>query len=135
MERVFKSPIAEPMASEKLTDAILKFVRKLAVEKDQVKRGVKEVVKTIRRKKARNGLVVICGDISPVDVISHVPVFCEENDVPYIYVPSREALGVACRTKRPTSCAILIPGAEFKYLEKYQQLVEKVKKVNPYVKC
>ena len=134
MEKVFRAPIAEPMASEKLTETILKFIKKLAAGKDQVKRGVKEVVKAIRRKIAKNALVVICGDISPIDVISHIPVFCEENNIPYIYIPSRDSLGEACRTKRPTSCAIIIPSADFKYLDKYQQLIEKVKKVNPYIK-
>ena len=33
--------------------------------------------------------VVIAGDISPIDVISHVPVTCEDNSVPYVYVPSK----------------------------------------------
>ena len=35
---------------------------------------------------------MIAGDISPIDVISHVPIFCEEKDVPYIYVPSKQVL-------------------------------------------
>ena len=33
--------------------------------------------------------VVIAGDISPIDVISHIPVACEDHKVPYAYVPSR----------------------------------------------
>ena len=33
--------------------------------------------------------VVIAGDISPIDVISHVPVMCEDNSVPYVYVPTK----------------------------------------------
>ena len=33
---------------------------------------------------------VIAGDISPIDVITHLPVFCEDRDVPYIFVPSKE---------------------------------------------
>ena len=32
---------------------------------------------------------IIAGDISPIDVISHVPVLCEDSKVPYIYVPSK----------------------------------------------
>ena len=30
------------------------------------------------------GLCVIAGDISPIGVISHLPVFCEENSVPCV---------------------------------------------------
>lgn len=35
-------------------------------------------------------LCVIAGNISPIDVITHVPVLCEDADIPYIYVPSKE---------------------------------------------
>ncbi len=40
-------------------------------------------------------ICVIAGDISPVDVITHLPVLCEENDIPYIYVPSKEVRGAS----------------------------------------
>lgn len=33
---------------------------------------------------------MLAGDISPVDVITHIPVVCEDLNVPYIYVPSKE---------------------------------------------
>lgn len=52
---------------------------------------------------------VIAGDISPIDVITPLPVLCEENDVPYIYVPSKDELGQAGLTKRPTSCMLILP--------------------------
>ena len=34
--------------------------------------------------------MVLAGDISPIDVITHVPVLCEDNDIPYVYVPAKE---------------------------------------------
>ena len=33
---------------------------------------------------------VIAGNITPIDVITHVPILCEEADIPYVYVPSKE---------------------------------------------
>ncbi|KAL0403036.1 UNVERIFIED_CONTAM: H/ACA ribonucleoprotein complex subunit-like protein [Sesamum radiatum] len=39
-------------------------------------------------------ICVIAGNISPIDVITHVPILCEESNIPYIYVPSKE---VACK--------------------------------------
>ena len=33
---------------------------------------------------------IIAGDISPIDVITPLPVLCEDNDIPYVYVPSKE---------------------------------------------
>lgn len=35
-------------------------------------------------------LVILAGDISPIDVITHVPVLCEDNNIPYVYVPAKE---------------------------------------------
>ncbi len=142
MDKVFKSPIAEPMADEKLTDLLLKITKKrilpmslsiVAKDKEQIRRGVKEVVKAITRDKAKGGLVLICGDISPIEVVAHLPVFCEEREIAYIYIPSRDALGEACRTKRPTSCALLTAKAGSEYFEKFNQIVAKVKKANPYL--
>ncbi|BDA40361.1 probable H/ACA ribonucleoprotein complex subunit nhp2 at C-terminar half [Coccomyxa sp. Obi] len=105
-EGPFLSAIADPLADEKLTKKLLKLAKK-ASKRKQTKRGVKEVVKAIRKK--FKGICLIAGDISPIDVITHIPVLCEENDIPYIYVPSKEALGAAGLTKRPTSCMLLLP--------------------------
>ncbi|RUO96300.1 Nhp2 H/ACA snoRNP protein [Jimgerdemannia flammicorona] len=100
------SPIARPLAAKALTKKLLKTVKKAK----HVKRGVKEVVKGLR--KGEKGLVVIAGDISPMDVITHVPVLCEDANVPYIFVPSKEDLGTAGSAKRPTSCVMVVLGGK-----------------------
>ena len=89
------------------------------------KRGVKEVQKFLRKsgatppshKGAPHAVVVLAADISPMDVISHLPVFCEDHGVPYIFVPSRAELGVAGGTKRPTSVIMLVRDPSKKQLE------------------
>lgn len=40
-------------------------------------------------RKGEKGLVIMAGDISPIDVISHLAVYCEDLEVPYIYVNSK----------------------------------------------
>jgi len=103
------SVIAQPLADKKLSKKVHKLVKASAKAK-RVKRGVKEVVKTIRKGGGAGGkrmLCVIAGDISPIDVITHLPVLCEENDVPYVYVASKTALGAASTSKRPTSCVLV----------------------------
>ena len=99
--RLFVSPIADPIASDKLTLKLLKLTKKLTKDK-KVRKGIKETTKA-SKKKGIKGIVIIAADISPVDVLTHLPIVCEANDVPYIYVPSREAIGGACSTKRPTA--------------------------------
>lgn len=44
-----------------------------------------------------------------MDVISHIPVLCEDHNVPYVYVSSRAELGAAGSTKRPTSVVMVTP--------------------------
>ena len=44
-----------------------------------------------------------------MDVISHIPVLCEDHGIPYVYVPSRAELGAAGATKRPTSIVMVMP--------------------------
>ncbi|KAF8650510.1 hypothetical protein HU200_063882 [Digitaria exilis] len=114
------APIAKPLAGKKLCKRTLKLVRR-ASEAKCLKRGVKEVVKSIRR--GNKGLCVIAGNISPIDVITHVPILCEEANIPYVYVPSKELLlpcsliprvqitsdlATAGTTKRPTCCVLVM---------------------------
>ncbi|KAL0942795.1 ribosomal protein L7Ae/L30e/S12e/Gadd45 [Colletotrichum truncatum] len=106
-------PFAVPLADEKAMKKVMKTIRK-AAKNNTLKRGVKEVVKTLRKSPASGpsntsfpGVVVIAGDISPMDVISHIPVLCEDHNVPYIFVTSRAELGAAAKTKRPTSVVMI----------------------------
>ncbi len=40
-----------------------------------------------------SSVMIIAGNITPIDVITHIPILCEENNVPYVYVPAKEDLG------------------------------------------
>ena len=99
----------------------------LATKHKCLKRGVKEVVKSLRKSPSATaagleppGIVILAADISPMDVISHIPVLCEDHAVPYIYVTSRAELGAASQTKRPTSVVLItpVPGKAAKKKEK-----------------
>ena len=129
--RLFVSPIAEPLASDKLTKKLLKLAKKLTKEK-QVRKGIKETTKATK-KKGLKGLVIIAADISPVDVLTHLPLLCEANNVSYIYVPSREAIGGACATKRPTAWLFLEEPSDKKTAKKYADCEALIKKQNPYL--
>lgn len=90
---------------------------------------------------------MLAADISPMDVISHLPVLCEDHNIPYVYVHSRAELGAASSTKRPTSVVMLMrdrakkAGAkddeaegEEEYKEAYADLVKLVQKATKSVK-
>mmetsp|Transcript_30118 Transcript_30118/g.45917 ORF Transcript_30118/g.45917 Transcript_30118/m.45917 type:complete len:127 (+) Transcript_30118:103-483(+) len=64
--------ISKPLASKKSTKKLHKLVKKASAQK-HIRRGVKEVVKGLR--KGDRGLAILAGDIYPVDVVSHLPFF------------------------------------------------------------
>jgi H/ACA ribonucleoprotein complex subunit 2 len=89
----------------------------IAAKSKTLRRGVKEVVKALRKSpnlgpassdiSNPSAICIIAADISPMDVISHIPVLCEDHNIPYIYVKSRAELGEASATKRPTSVVLI----------------------------
>lgn len=68
-----------------------------AVEKSEdtgkVVIGTNEVTKAIERNEA--ALVVIAGNVSPEEIVMHLPSLAEERDIPYTFVPDKEELGLA----------------------------------------
>ena len=96
--------IAKPLASKKSTKKAHKLVKKASQAK-HIRRGVKEVVKGLRKGEA--GLAILAGDIYPLDVYSFLPLLLEEKNIPYLFVPSKQDLGAAACTKRPTSVVLI----------------------------
>ena len=121
--------IAQPLASKKSTKKAHKLVKKAASVK-HIRRGVKEVVKGLR--KGESGLAILAGDIYPLDVISHLPVLLEEKNIPYVFVPSKQDLGAAASTKRPTSCVLIRkPKKDFDGQDLYDALIKEAKEYDP----
>ena len=125
-ERPYVSPIADVIASEVLESRLFKLIKHTYGEKG-VRRGVKEVCKSLRKK--LKGIVILAADVSPVDTYSHIPIICEKNNIPYIFVKSRVELGIYSQTQRPTSAVFLIePKREsplFKYFSKIEEILKK----------
>ena len=131
--RLFVSPIADPLASDKMNKKLVKLIKKSMKDK-LVHRGVKETVKAVR--KGTKGLVIIAADISPIDVLSHLPILCEDKNIAYIYVKSRAEIGEACKTKRPTSCVLIATPNEKRQAElreSFDRCYELVLAKNSYV--
>lgn len=110
-------PFANPLVEDsKDVKKLLKGVKKSAKTKT-LRRGVKEVVKALRKSPTSapsssdianpSSIVIIAADISPMDVISHIPVLCEDHNIPYVYIRHRAELGEASATKRPTSVVMV----------------------------
>lgn len=74
--------------SEKAFEAV-----ELAKKTGKIKKGTNEVTKMIEKGKAK--LVVVAQDVSPKEIIMHLPLLCKEKNIPYVEVPSKEELGAA----------------------------------------
>ena len=121
--------ISHPLASKKSTKKCHKLVKKASAKKN-IRRGVKEVIKGIR--KGEKGLALLAGDIYPLDVISHIPILLEEKDIPYMFVPSKQDLGAAANTKRPTSVVLVkTPKSDFDGQDLYDALIKEAKEYDP----
>jgi U4/U6 small nuclear ribonucleoprotein SNU13 len=49
----------------------------------------------------------MAADTEPLEILLHLPLLCEDKNVPYVFVPSKTALGRACGVSRPVvSCSV-----------------------------
>eukprot|EP00835_Amoeboradix_gromovi_P005115 NODE_451_length_8312_cov_0.348594.p3 type:complete len:132 gc:universal NODE_451_length_8312_cov_0.348594:599-994(+) len=117
--------IASPRATEKLNKKILKALKK-GFKCYSLRRGVKEVNKALR--KNEKGIVIIAANTTPLDLISHLPLWCEEKDIPYIFVDSKSELGDASQSNQGVvACMLTTKGrksADEKYILEYKEALE-----------
>lgn len=68
--------------------------------------GSQLATKTLNR--GKSSFIVMAADAQPLEIILHLPLLCEDKNVPYVFVPSKIALGRACGVTRPVvACSIL----------------------------
>ena len=98
----------------------------LSVAKDsgKVKKGVNETTKAIERKTAK--FVVVAGDVTPEEIVVHIPMLCKEKGIPYAFVPTKKDLGNSVGIgKGATAIAVENPGGAS---EKLQDILKRMPK-------
>jgi large subunit ribosomal protein L7Ae len=92
-----------------------------------VRKGTNETTKAIERAQAR--LVIIAEDVDPPEVVAHLPILCEERKIPYIFVPSKQKLGVSAGIDVPAAAACINePGDAASLVKEISSRVEELKK-------
>jgi len=110
---------------EELQSTSLEAVE-LARTTGSVKKGTNESTKTIERGMAK--LVLISEDITPQEIVMHLPPLCEEKGIPYLYVKSQRDLGAACGiNKGCASVAIVDPGKAEEAIDKIAKELKTLK--------
>ncbi|XP_050449641.1 H/ACA ribonucleoprotein complex subunit 2-like protein isoform X1 [Cataglyphis hispanica] len=106
--------IAKPIAPKKLTKKIYKCIKKASKHKTYLRNGLKDVQKHLR--KGETGLVVFAGDVYPIEIMCHLPVVCEDKNIPYCFTPSRLDIGTAMGVKRGSLMVLIKEHPDYKDL-------------------
>ncbi|KAI9475439.1 MAG: ribonucleoprotein-associated protein [Benjaminiella poitrasii] len=96
------NPKAFPLADAALTSTILDLVQQASHYK-QLKKGANEATKTLNR--GISEFIIMAADTEPLEILLHLPLLCEDKNVPYVFVPSKTALGRACGVSRSVIAA------------------------------
>jgi large subunit ribosomal protein L7Ae len=95
----------------------------LARDGGKIRKGTNEVTKLVERGEAI--MVIMAEDVSPPEILMHMPALCEERNVPYAFVPSKAELGNACGLEKPTAAVAILDAAKGK--PALDELSEKLK--------
>jgi len=113
-------------APKELQDRAYEIVE-VARDTGKVRKGTNETTKAIERGRAK--FVVIAEDVDPPEIVFHLPLMCEEKNIPYIYVPSKAKLGTALGIDvASASAAIIDPGEAKGMLEDLSKKLKELTK-------
>ena len=95
-------------------DLIDKAYQAFSAAKDggKIRKGTNETTKAVERKQAL--LVAIADDVQPAEVVAHLPILCDEKDIPYVFVPRKEYLGKAIGLTVGTASAAIVEAGNAK---------------------
>ncbi|MHA1917493.1 MAG: 50S ribosomal protein L7Ae [Candidatus Ranarchaeia archaeon] len=88
----------------------------------KIRRGTNETTKAIERSVAK--LVIIAENVTPPEIVAHLPLLCEEKKIPYIFVPTKQDIGTATGIETTASAAAILDANKADALMK--DIIEKV---------
>jgi len=98
-----------------------------ARDNGKVSKGANEATKQVERGQAK--LVVMAEDVTPEEILAHMPILCEEKKIPYAYVPSKDELGRSVGLHVSTAAvAILNIGKDKSGIDNIVKKIEPLKK-------
>ncbi|KAA0003864.1 MAG: 50S ribosomal protein L7ae [Thermoplasmata archaeon] len=109
---------------EELVNKVYEAIEK-ARDTGKIRKGTNEVTKHVERGTAK--LVVMATDVSPEEILAHMPLLCEEKGVPYAYVPSKDDLGRAAGLKVATASVAIIEEGEGKSV--VEEITKKIQEI------
>ena len=105
--------------SKDLTDKIYEAIE-IASNTGKLRKGVNETTKCIERGLAK--MVILAADVTPEEIVMHLPVICNEKKILCVEVPSKLELGKAAGLEVGTSSIAIEEAGDSK------KVVEDIKK-------
>jgi large subunit ribosomal protein L7Ae len=109
--------------TEELKKATIGIVEKSV--KGKIKAGLNEVTKAIERGNAK--LIVVAEDVSPAELVMHIPILCKEKNITCSYIQTRKELGEKAGLRMATSAIAILEGPE-KEIKDLSAKIEELKK-------
>ena len=84
--------------------------------------GVNEVTKAVERNQEK--LVLIAEDVSPPEIVMHLPILCEEKKIPFSFVSTKKELGEKAGVQVGTAALAITEEANIK--KELEELVKRI---------
>jgi large subunit ribosomal protein L7Ae len=98
-----------------------------ARDNGKISKGANEATKQVERGQAK--LIVMAEDVSPEEVLAHMPILCEEKNIPYSYVPSKLELGSSAGLHVGTAAVAIVDSGKNKAgIENIVKKIDELKK-------
>ena len=106
------------MAEELSKDMIENVYEAIEIAKTtgKIRKGTNETTKAIEKGEAK--LAVVAKDVTPPEIVMHIPLISEEKCIICVQVPSKEELGAAAGISVGTSSVAIVQEGEAKELIK-----------------
>jgi len=82
----------------------------VARDTGSVRKGTNETTKAIERGNAV--LVLIAEDVSPEEIVMHLPELADEKGIPYVFVDAQDDLGHAAGLEVGSAAAAIVDGGD-----------------------
>ena len=86
-----------------------------------------QATKTLNRGVAE--VIILAADTAPLAILMHLPLLCEDKNVPYVYVPSKMALGRTCGVSRSVISASITTNEASDLMNQIRALKDKVERL------
>ncbi|KAI0134142.1 putative snRNP and snoRNP protein [Xylariales sp. AK1849] len=115
-----------PFYDAALTQELLDLVQQ-ASHFRQLKKGANEATKTLNR--GISEIVILAADTQPLSILLHLPLLAEDKNVPYVFVPSKIALGRATGVSRSVIAASITTNEASDLMAQIRTVKDKIERL------